>query len=115
LVFNVFYSKLCIKKEGLSKLELGRLYIRQNIFKKIIIFFIFTKIYYWIKLYIKIEVLIARGGQCGGIGYNGSKTCESGLKCFIQNYIQSFCYESCPENKYWQCEGNGKYIIWHFT
>ena len=62
-------------------------------------------------MYKKIEALIARGGQCGGISYNGSKICESGLTCFIQNYIQSFCYESCPQNKYWQCEGNGKFLF----
>ena len=54
---------------------------------------------------------IPANGQCGGTlnNYNGSKTCVSGLKCYIQNSVWSVCTQSCPQ--YWQCqvnEGNGK-------
>jgi len=34
---------------------------------------------------------VAEWGQCGGIGYNGSKTCDSGLTCYYQNDWYSQC------------------------
>jgi len=53
------------------------------------------------------ETQIGLGGQCGGIGYNGSTTCVSGLTCFIAHSGFSGCYQSCPVY-YWRCQGNGK-------
>ena len=53
---------------------------------------------------------IGLGGQCGGIGYNGSTTCVSGLTCYIAHFGFSGCHQSCPDY-YWRCQSNGKITI----
>ncbi|KAG8726582.1 hypothetical protein FRC11_014871, partial [Ceratobasidium sp. 423] len=37
---------------------------------------------------------VAQWGQCGGIGYTGSTTCDSGLTCVYQNDYYSQCLAS---------------------
>jgi hypothetical protein len=44
---------------------------------------------------------IGLGGQCGGIGYNGSTTCVSGLTCFVRDLQYSMCDLSCQVG--WFC------------
>lgn len=39
-------------------------------------------------------VAVAEWGQCGGIGYTGSTTCDSGLSCVYQNDYYSQCLKS---------------------
>jgi hypothetical protein len=57
---------------------------------------------------IQIGTQIGLEGQCGGINYNGSTTCVTGLTCYVKNSRFSGCIQNCP--KYWECQGNG-YII----
>ena len=49
---------------------------------------------------------IGIGGQCGGLGYNGSTTCVSNLTCYMVNLGLFQCSTSCQQ--YWQCKGNGE-------
>jgi len=44
---------------------------------------------------------IGLGGQCGGIGYNGSTSCLSGLTCFVRDLQYSYCDISCQAG--WLC------------
>lgn len=47
------------------------------------------------------EKQVGLRGQCGGISYNGSTDCVSGLTCFVQNTQYSMCEISCQAG--WLC------------
>ncbi len=47
------------------------------------------------------EKQVGLRGQCGGIGYNGSTDCVSGLTCFVQNTQYSMCEINCQAG--WLC------------
>ena len=47
------------------------------------------------------DTQIGLGGQCGGINYNGSTTCVTGLTCFVRDFQYSMCDLNCQVG--WLC------------
>lgn len=67
---------------------------------------IYNKIPFIIYIYFIKGTQTGRWDQCGGIGYNGSTTCVSGLTCYLRDIQYSMCDISCPAG--WLCSTTNK-------